>query len=52
MVPIPLFLLVEETAWAKVLTAKPKINLRQRRASLSTFASAKWKDGRRRDKDL
>lgn len=49
MVPPPLFLLVEETEWAKVLTAKPKINLRHRRASLSMFVSAEWKDGRRRD---
>ena len=49
MVPTPLFLLVEETDWAKVLTAKPKINPRHRCANLSMFASAKWKDGRRRD---
>jgi hypothetical protein len=49
MVPSPLFLLVEETEWAKFLTAKPKINLRHRRANLSIFASAKWKDGRRGD---
>lgn len=49
MVLAPLFLLVEEIDWAKVLTAKPKINLRHRRANLSMFASAKWKDGRRRD---
>ena len=49
VVPTPLFLLVEETDWAKVLTAKPKINPRRRHANLSKFASAKWKDGRRRD---
>lgn len=49
MVPSHLFLLVEETEWAKVLTVKPKINLRHRRANLSMFASAEWKDERRRD---